>query len=192
MNKQIKIIVSIVIVIIVVTMGALSIFLYREKIKKDLPIVTNFQECVDAVGLAVESYPRQCNFNGQNFTENIGNEQEKSNLIIVDNPRPNQVIQSPLFIKGRARGMWFFEASFPVILVNWDGLIIAQGFAEARGDWMTEEFVPFEANLYFTIDKDTYSNRGVLILKKDNPSGLPENDDALEMPIIFADVLNKN
>ncbi|KKP33025.1 MAG: hypothetical protein A2312_01195 [Candidatus Staskawiczbacteria bacterium RIFOXYB2_FULL_32_9] len=192
MNKQVKVIASIIIVTIVVIMGSLSIYLYREKIKKDLPIVNNFQECVNAVGLVKESYPRQCSFNGQNFTEDIGEKQEKSDLIIVENPRPNQVIQSPLFIKGKARGTWFFEASFSVVLVNWDGLIIAQGLATAKEDWMTEEFVLFEANLYFTIDKDTYSNRGALILKKDNPSGLPEYDDALEMPIIFADVLNKN
>ena len=28
--------------------------------------------------------------------------------------------------------------------------------------------------------------RGSLILKKDNPSGMPEHDDALEIPIFFA------
>lgn len=165
MNKQIEVIVLIAIVIIVVIMGAASIYLYTAKIKTDLPDENNFQ------------------------TEE---QTKKANLIIVDNPRPNQVIQSPLFIKGKAKGTWFFEASFPVVLVNWDGLIIAEGFVTAKEDWMTEEFVPFETNLYFTIDIDTYSNRGTLILKKDNPSGLPENDDALEMPIIFADVLNKN
>ncbi len=109
----------------------------------------------------------------------------KDDLIRVDTPRPNQIIKSPLTITGEARGNWFFEASFPVILVNWDGLIVAQGIATAKSDWMTSEFVPFEAKLDFTIDKNTYSNRGALILKKDNPSGLPEHDNALEIPIIF-------
>lgn len=50
---------------------------------------------------------------------------------------------------------------------------------------MTTEYVPFEAKLDFTIDKNTYSNRGALILKKDNPSGLSAHDNALEVPIIF-------
>ncbi|MDP2638993.1 MAG: Gmad2 immunoglobulin-like domain-containing protein [Candidatus Azambacteria bacterium] len=117
----------------------------------------------------------------------------KDDLIRVDTPRPNQTIQSPLVITGEARGNWFFEASFPVVLVNWDGLIIAQGIATAKSDpstglgvnWMTTEYVPFEATLTFTIDKNTYSNRGALILRKDNPSGLPEHDNALEIPIIF-------
>ncbi len=109
----------------------------------------------------------------------------KDDLIRVDTPRPNQTIQSPLVITGEARGNWFFEASFPVVLVNWDGLIIAQGIATAKSDWMTSEFVPFQATLNFTIDKNTYSNRGALILKKDNPSGLPANDNSIEVPIIF-------
>ena len=117
----------------------------------------------------------------------------KDDLIRVDMPRPGQVIKSPLIITGEARGNWFFEASFPIFLVNWDGLIIAQGIATAKSDpstglgvnWMTTEYVPFEAKFDFTIDKNTYSNRGALILRKDNPSGLPEHDNALEIPIIF-------
>lgn len=113
----------------------------------------------------------------------------KDDLIRLDAPRPNQVIQSPLTITGEARGSWFFEASFPVVLTNWDGLIIAQGIATAKSDWMTSEFVPFEATLTFTVDKNAYSNRGALILRKDNPSGLPEHDDALEIPVVFAGVM---
>ncbi len=109
----------------------------------------------------------------------------KDGLIRLDTPRPNQVIKSPLTITGEARGSWFFEASFPVILTDWDGLIIAQGIATAKSEWMTSEFVPFEANLIFKVDKNAYSNKGTLILRKDNPSGLPEHDDALEIPVVF-------
>lgn len=117
-----------------------------------------------------------------------GNELEKANLIRLDTPRQNQIIKSPLTIKGEARGYWFFEASFPVVLTDWDGLIIAQGIATSKSEWMTSEFVPFEAVLTFTVDKNAYSNRGTLILRKDNPSGLPEHDDALEIPVVFAGV----
>lgn len=112
---------------------------------------------------------------------------EKENLIRVSSPAPNQKVKSPLVVKGEARGVWFFEASFPVFLVDWDGRIIAQGIATAKDDWMTENFVPFEATLDFVLDKNAYSNRGALILKKDNPSGLPEYDDALEMPVIIGE-----
>ncbi|GMU74273.1 MAG: hypothetical protein AMXMBFR44_4700 [Candidatus Campbellbacteria bacterium] len=105
-------------------------------------------------------------------------------MITVDSPRPDSVVTSPLTVTGRARGYWFFEASFPVSLVNWDGLIIAQGIATAKDDWMTEELVEFEAVLAF--EKPTlYPERGALILQRDNPSGLPENDAALEIPIRY-------
>ncbi len=114
-----------------------------------------------------------------------GGDTSKANLIRVQTPIPNQTISSPLIIKGEARGSWFFEASFPVVLTDWDGKIIAQGIAQAKSDWMTNDFVPFTASLNFTADKNAYSKRGSLILRKDNPSGLPENDNALEIPIVF-------
>jgi hypothetical protein len=113
-------------------------------------------------------------------------EPSKSDLIHVESPQPNQIIESPLLVTGEARGSWFFEASFPVVLVNWDGLIIAQGVATAQGEWTTNNFVPFTATLTFTADKNAYSNKGALILRKDNPSSLPEHDDSIEIPIMFA------
>jgi hypothetical protein len=109
---------------------------------------------------------------------------DESDLIVLIAPQPEETISSPLAVKGKARGSWFFEGSFPVTLTNWDGLIIAQGVAQAQGEWMTEDFVPFEATLTFETNT-TVSNRGSLILKKDNPSGLPENDDALEITVFF-------
>ena len=111
----------------------------------------------------------------------------KDTLVRIQEPRPNQIIKSPMIIKGEARGYWFFEGSFPVVLTDWDGKIIAEHYATAHppvgGDWMTEDFVPFESKLIF--EKPMYGKQGTLILKKDNPSGLPENDDALEIPVSF-------
>lgn len=115
---------------------------------------------------------------------------EKADKITLTTPVPNGVIESPLTLTGSARGNWFFEASFPIILTNWDGLIIAEGVATAEGEWMTTDFVPFQATLEFTSpypeSGPDFMKRGSLILKKDNPSGLPEYDDALEIPVRFA------
>jgi hypothetical protein len=145
--------------------------------------IADFQECVDTGNPVMESYPRQCRAGELVFAEDIGNELEKADLIRLDNPRPNQTVKSPFSVKGQARGVWFFEGSFPVFLTNWDGLIIGQGIATAQEDWMTEEFVPFTASIEFEIP--AYKNNGTLILQKDNPSGLPERDDALETPLFF-------
>ncbi len=108
-------------------------------------------------------------------------------LIRITSPLPDETVHSPLVIRGEARGNWFFEATFPIVLTDWDGKIIAEHYAEARDDWMTEEFVPFEATLEFINPSwnEQFSKRGVLIFKKDNPSGLPEYDDAFEVPIRF-------
>jgi len=103
--------------------------------------------------------------------------------IVLDSPVQEQTISSPLTISGKARGPWYFEGSFPVLITDWDGIIIAEGIATAHGEWMTEDFVPYTAELVFT--KPPMGERGNLILKKDNPSGLPENDDAYEIVVRF-------
>ncbi|MBI5794130.1 hypothetical protein HZA87_03525 [Candidatus Uhrbacteria bacterium] len=108
---------------------------------------------------------------------------ENGVVLRVTSPVRDAVITSPLTITGEAPGTWYFEASFPVVLVDWDGLIIAQGYATAQGEWTTDAFVPFVITLEFV--KPSYGETGTLFLQKDNPSGLPENDDAVEVPIRF-------
>ena len=147
-------------------------------------VVNNFDECV-AQGYAVlESYPRQCKTpDGKTYTEDIGNELEKLDIIRVNEPRPNELItQSPLEVRGEARGYWFFEADFPVKLLDSDGEELATGIAGALSEWMTEDFVPFEAKIEFQAPG---VKKGTLILQKDNPSGLPEHDDELRIPVYF-------
>jgi len=114
--------------------------------------------------------------------EDKGNISEKENLIRVSNIQPNDLVQSPLKIEGEARGYWFFEASFPVKIIDENGRELGFGIAQALSDWMTEDFVPFEANLEF---QPSTTKKGTLILKKDNPSGLPEYDDELIIPVRF-------
>ena len=142
--------------------------------------VTSFDECQKAGYPVALSYPSTCRTpNGTTFTQDIGNEFEKQNVIKIANPRPNTTISSPLTITGEARGTWFFEASFPVRLVDNQGAEIATGIATAQGEWMTEDFVPFSATLTFS----TAATIGTLILERDNPSGLPENADELRVPV---------
>lgn len=110
-----------------------------------------------------------------------------SELIEVATPTRAATITSPLEISGEARGQWFFEADAPVVLTDWDGRIIAESFITAEGEWMTEEFVPFSGTLEFELPADTgpQSVRGTLIIQRANPSGLAENDMAVEIPVRF-------
>src|SRR3989344_4231890 len=77
-------------------------------------------------------------------------------MLKVWSPRAEEMIKSPLKVSGEARGNWYFEATFPITLVNWDGLIIAEGYASAVLDpndpestWMATEYVPFEGTIEF-------------------------------------------
>ena len=110
-----------------------------------------------------------------------------SDWILLDDFYQWKSISSPFTVTGFAKGNWFFEASFPIVVVDWDGRIIGNGIATAKDDWMTEKFVPFEGEI--TFEKPTGAEarlkRGAVIFRRDNPSDLPENDAALEIPVYF-------
>ncbi|PJE50490.1 MAG: hypothetical protein COV29_03725 [Candidatus Yanofskybacteria bacterium CG10_big_fil_rev_8_21_14_0_10_36_16] len=163
--------------------------IYKIKYLSDWSI-RNFEECAAAGYPIMESHPRQCREpGGKTFVEDIGNELEKIDIIRVDSPRPNSYISSPLTITGQARGIWFFEASFPIRLLDENNREIAVAIAQAQSDWMTKEFVPFKATLNFNAPA---TNKGILVFEKDNPSGLPEYEDKLIMPILFDSQSNSN
>jgi len=169
----------IAILVVMIVIGGIWTYLKRSTPEQ----VTNFEECAAAGNPVMESYPRQCRTtDGARFVEDIGNEITKTDEIRLNNPRPNQTIQSPLIVEGEAKGYWFFEGSFVIFLLNRDGNVIASTDAEAQGEWMTEEFVPFRAVLEFQMPS---TKVGLLLLQKENPSGLPENDDELVIPVVF-------
>jgi len=106
--------------------------------------------------------------------------------ITVSSPLPGDSLTSPLVIKGQARGSWFFEGSAPVMLVDWDGRIIAQKYVMTTEDWMTSDLVSFEGVLDFSLEPENrVYPRGTLILQNDNPSGFPEQDRSIEIPVRF-------
>lgn len=96
---------------------------------------------------------------------------------------PNAQIASPMTLTGRARGPWYFEASFPIELRDSNNTLLATAIAQAQGDWMTENWVPFTAPLSFPAQPA--GSTGTLVLKKDNPSGEPQNDASLVVPVQF-------
>ena len=114
-------------------------------------------------------------------------------IVKMISPAPGSAVTSPFIVSGQAPGTWFFEARFPIVIVNWDGVIVGGGHAEAKpppgGTWMTTDYVPFTADLTYTLPEavlpGSYNEKGTIIFKKDNPSALPQNDASSESPIIF-------
>ena len=187
MNKKFLPLVSLILIII--ALGAVYLLVKNQKgfFQKETPTakisVKNFEGCVAAGYPVMESYPRQCKGpDDKTFTEDIGNELEKQDMIQVERPRPNTGVKSPLLITGKAKGNWFFEASFPIKIYDENENLLGSTTAQAQGDWMTDKFVNFKASLEF---KTPTTKKGKLILEKDNPSGLPEYADELRIPVLF-------
>ncbi|MFH1456602.1 MAG: GerMN domain-containing protein [Patescibacteria group bacterium] len=95
---------------------------------------------------------------------------------------PDQEIESPLMVEGEARGTWFFEASFPIKILDENGNVLSSSYVQAQSDWMTEDFVAFKGQIGFISET---TSKGFLVLQKDNPSGLPEYDKELRIPVIL-------
>ena len=106
-----------------------------------------------------------------------------SELIRVQSPIEGEIITSPFKVTGEAVGFWYFEADFPVRLYDDKDSLLATGIAMAQGEWMTENFVPFETELVFKVPKGSKS--GKLVFERSNPSDMREHDRSLTIPIKF-------
>lgn len=106
-----------------------------------------------------------------------------SDLIRIEKPVEGETIDSPLQIKGKARGNWFFEATAPVELLDDSFQSLGTSYIEVvNADWMTEDFVNFRGSIDF---KKPDTKNGYLLLKKSNASGKPELDRILRIPVKF-------
>lgn len=114
----------------------------------------------------------------------IAPQKEQVASVVVDMPQAQSTISSPFITNGKARGTWFFEGSFPIEVIDSNGTSLGTGIAHAQGDWMTEAYVPFDATITFITATST--THGFVLYKKDNPSGMPEHDAVIAVPVIFA------
>lgn len=170
---------------LLVIVGSIFWFGYYQR-KRSVPLeVLSFEDCVKAGYPILESFPRQCKIpDGRTYAEELPGNVTYSNasldLINVDTPFSGAVVGKDFSVIGKARGMWFFEASFPVQVIDKDGYLLAAGIAQAQSDWMTENFVPFKADIKIS---ENYIGPATLVLKKDNPSGLLSNEASVSFPI---------
>lgn len=100
--------------------------------------------------------------------------------IVVTAPLPGTKVGNTFAVTGKARGGWYFEASFPLNVLSATNTLLKEMPVQAQGDWMTVEFVPFSTDV--TIPAH-YKGAATLVLKNDNPSGLPENEASISIPI---------
>lgn len=184
-----KILLTAVVLLIVASVGYWFWLTYKveDQQQVEVPVteIKSFEDCAAAGYPIMESYPRQCAVpDGRTYAEEIAVEATYDNatedMIKVELPYPGSVVGKEFTIVGEARGGWYFEASFPVEVIGQDGEVLAQAPASAKGDWMTTEFVPFTSEIKVP---ESYIGPATLILRKDNASGLPENDASVSFPI---------
>ncbi|MDO8471150.1 MAG: Gmad2 immunoglobulin-like domain-containing protein [bacterium] len=127
-------------------------------------------------------------FGGCSSCGSQGTKDVSSTMVRVTVPEPDTVVRSPLIVTGEARGNWYFEASFPVKILDANGKQLGVGIAQAQGEWMTTNFVPFSATVNFSAPT---TQTGTIVFQKDNPSGLPEHDAQVMIPIRFSQVVSQ-
>ena len=103
--------------------------------------------------------------------------------VLVDSPPRGALITTPVRVTGKARGSWFFEAEFPIRVLNAHDEMIGTGIARAQGDWQTSDYVPFEASIVFRAPPE--DTTGFVVIEKSNPSGLPQNAAESRVPVRF-------
>ena len=100
----------------------------------------------------------------------------------IYSPLKNSSISNPIAIIGKIPGDWSFEASFPIKLLNQNSQQIASTQGHLLGEWTTTSLVPFSAEITFS---GSYSGLASIVLQKDNPSGLANNDDSITIQVYF-------
>jgi hypothetical protein len=107
---------------------------------------------------------------------------DSSKDVILDMPAPGSTVTSPLWVVGQARGTWYFEAEFPIRLLDANDTLITWASGRAKGEWTTHDYVPFVTLLNF---KPPTTATGTLVLERSNPSGLPGNEAEVRIPVRF-------
>jgi hypothetical protein len=105
-----------------------------------------------------------------------------SSRVTILKPAAGAAVGKTFAVEGEAPGNWYFEASFPIQVRDGEGNVIGRGIAQAQSDWMTTALVPFKAEVTLSGE---YTGPARLILLRDNPSGLPEHDDAIEVEVVI-------
>ncbi len=102
----------------------------------------------------------------------------------IVNVKKNQIIKSPLIIKGNSNNVWFgFEGNLGTVeLLTNDNKSLAKTGLKIKGEWMTEDPVDFEAKLEFDAGN---AKEGKLVFKAENPSGELARQKSFEIPVKF-------
>jgi len=111
----------------------------------------------------------------------VGISTNSNRSLVVNIPKPNSVIVSPMHVQGSAKSMWFFEGSFPVRIEDDEGNILGQGSVSPSLDSMKKKMVPYVADVVFERGDKV---KGFVVLTKDDLGGLLKVESR-KIPVLF-------
>lgn len=169
-----------IIISLVVFLGLAFGAAWREK-RSFQPEVGDFDDCARFYPVAPVQ-PLQCwTPEGRLFVKYSFDDER----VRIDPVKGWTVRNGRVEVSGMVVGHWFFEADFPAEIWDQQGRRLALGIARAEGEWMTSDLVPFR--IVFEVERPL-PEEIILVLLKDNPTGLPEHDDALAWPFFINDL----
>ena len=116
----------------------------------------------------------------------------KDNLIVIDSittGSPHRIDTSHHPFMGRARNDWFVDGKFPVEIRDASGGLVWSGVAQADKSQQTDPgYMVFWVDAEYPYEAAREGQNGVVIFKKANPSGLPQNGDELKIEGTFNSV----
>lgn len=142
------------------------------------PQPLTFTECARYFAVK-DTTPRSCtNGAGTTLVEDLGNSVELAKEIELTSPRPNDIIASPVKIRGQALGSWYDGSTVEVRVLDIYRNEIAKGEANTAAYTNQIKFAPFEGVVTFT--KPVFGTTGSVVI-------VNKSDDSisLEIPVVF-------
>lgn len=104
----------------------------------------------------------------------------ESTDIAVTEPKPNRRIYNPVRIAGTAPATWFFEGRLGVEVRDINGVRVGFGTVSATNQAGSEW--SFGGSVEYVRPE---TSAGSVILQKANPQGIPNQDQAVSIPVVF-------
>lgn len=111
-------------------------------------------------------------------SEILGNKDDLVHFSIL----PGQKVSGMVSYAGSVKNAYFFEANILINVLDANKNLLKGGYAMATTDWMTVEPVVFSGSIDFT---GLPKGPAYIEIHNDNPSGLPENDKNILIPVII-------
>ncbi len=108
----------------------------------------------------------------------LGNKEDLLDFSIF----PDTIVHGILSYRGTIKGGYFFEANILVSVLDANKKLLKAGNGIAKSEWMTSGPVDFEGNIDFTV---LPKGPAYIEIHNDNPSGLPEHDKSILIPIVI-------